>query len=404
MKQTLESTSSPPNLLPEPRLIKGLVASAPSVPTRPDYLRTWGLSALLLLSTGCQLLRHRPDELPLAVQSMQVYALPKALVSNPSSLTFGGWLPDGRAQLYTVLDGSAMVKDHIDPARLVLELRLNPTPTDTRFPPVEVIPLNLDAGAQPCDLESIEVDPRDGSLLVADERVAGLASCGGNGPHGEARTQVFRISRTGALLGGPWPMEVVNTHNNGIEAIAARLEGSQTHLYVLKEWMEQGCPYIVDYAFPDDPTQGPTQKRKFELDCGFTQTAADFHKPTGSLLVVDRDARLLKRFNLDTVHDGATPADSAQRFDSQRFDSQRLDSQRLDSQRFDLNALLELVTGGVYDRRDAKELRRGMVEGLASDDKGGLYLMLDNNGDAFAQGDSNPRMVYLKPLSELKKP
>lgn len=355
-----------------------------------DVLRMWMLLLVwlpvwLLSAAGCAgITKHTPDQLPLAASHLQVYAMPKDLVSNPSGLTFGGWLPDGRVQLYTVLDGSALSKDHFSPDKLVLELKVNLDPNDARFPPLEVVPLQLDPAARPCDLESIEVDPRDGTLLVADERVAGLESCGGTGPKGAAQTQVFRISRTGTLLGGPWPMAVMNTHNNGIEAIAARTEADGTHLYVFKEWQELGCPYAVDYRLAADPGAAPTLVRRFELDCAMTQTAADFYKPSGALLVVDRDARTLKRFNLDTRSTGA-PMESS-------------------SSRYDLNALLEMVTGGVYNRSAPKELRRGMIEGLTSDDKGGLYLMLDNNGDAFPQGDSRPRMVYLKPLSELKNP
>ena len=367
---------------PHPALRKMIVRPG------PFWQPSRGLSclpflALALGNFGCAGLKvHTPDQPPLAASSLQVYAMPKALVSNPSALTFGGWLPDGRAQLYTVLDGSALSKDHFAPEKLVLELKVNLNPGDSSLPPIEVLPLQLDPAARPCDLESIEVDPRDGTLLVADERVAGLASCGGTGPKGAAQTQVFRISRTGALLGGPWPMEVVNTQNNGIEAIAARAEADGTHLYVFKEWQTPGCPYAVDYRLAADPAAAPTLVRRFELDCGTTQTAADFYKPSGALLVVDRDARTLKRFDLDQRTKG-TPLEQS-------------------SSRYDLNALLELVTGGVYHRSAPKELRRGMVEGLTSDDKGGLYLMLDNNGDAFPQGDNRPRMVYLKPLSELK--
>ena len=66
--------------------------------------------------------------------------LPGPPVSNPSGLAFGGREPDGRVLLWTVCDGSSLVKDGFDPLKTVVKLRIDPT--GARAP--EADPITLD--------------------------------------------------------------------------------------------------------------------------------------------------------------------------------------------------------------------------------------------------------------------
>lgn len=342
---------------------------------------------LMALTPGCGHRRPLPSpEVPvLSPEGMKVFRLPKALISNPSGLAFAGRLEDGRVRLYTVCDGSAMVKDHFDPRKLVLELIVDTTGARD----VEVRALDLDPASGPCDLEGIEVNPVDGTLLVADERVAGLAECGGTvafpgaGPSVPlaAQTRFFQLDTTGKLLGGPWPVDLYNTDNNGIEALAARTEADGVHVYLFKEWEKNGCPFVLDYRMPGNGSASPEKIDRFELGCGWTQTAADFHKPTGDLMVVDRDVLLLSVYSLDAWRKAEPP-------------------QRTKKLELSLDAVMEAATGLEYNTSRKRELRKGMVEGMTSDEKGGVYLMLDNNGDAFADGDRAPRMIWLEKLKQ----
>lgn len=307
-----------------------------------------------------------PDALDVA--RSRVFLLSSSLSSNPSGLAFGGWTAQGQAILFTVCDGSAVVKDQLDPHLVMLRLHVDPTGTR----PIEMLPIRLEDGAVSCDLESIEVDPKDGTLWLADERVARLPACGGTGEKGAARSRIVHVSREGALLDGPFETDILNTDNNGIEGMAALREGSDTHLLLFKEWTEEGAPPILRYRVR--PGMPPELLAQYQLDRPTlaTQSGADIRVQDGILQILDRDMLELLEVELRALDHGPF-----------------LPIHRVVS----LRRLLEIQCGVVCTI--LPERRKGMVEGIASDDQGGVWIILDNNGDVFPAGDRSPRLIYL---------
>lgn len=330
-----------------------------------------GLAGFWACSPATQVVR--PDEaLPPLVERLQVYHLPTEQLSNPSGLAFGGTLADGRIQLFTVCDGSAMTKDGFTLDQLVLSLIVDPRGEK----PLELEPLKLDPRAAPCDLESIDVDPQDGQLWVADERVSGVPACGGTLEGGAARSRVFKIDRSGKLLEGPYEVEVLNTKNNGLEAIVVRAEPDGVHLYTFKEWTLKGQPEIYNHRLTRNPTQPFERVATYQLSVAgrsfLTQSAADFGQQDGKLRVLDRDGLELMTTSLAP----GTP------------------SGKVKAENQSLLAVVELATG--VKLRAIGGLRQGMIEGLATSPEGGLWILLDNNGQPLAGGDKRPRLIYLR--------
>ncbi|MFM7204770.1 MAG: esterase-like activity of phytase family protein [Myxococcota bacterium] len=322
-------------------------------------------------SPAAQVVR-RDDALPPLVERFQVFYLPTAQLSNPSGLAFAGTLQDGRVQLFAVCDGSAMTKDGFTLDQVVVSLVVDPS----GVVPLDITPIKLDPQAAPCDLESIDVDPRDGQLWVADERVAGVPACGGTLDGGAARSRVFKIDRFGKLLEGPYEVDVVNTKNNGLEAIAIRMEPDGAHLYALKEWSLNGKPEIFNYRLTGQPSQPLEKVATYELEVPgrlfLTQSAADFGQQDGRLRILDRDGLELLTASLPP----GTP------------------SGKVTAEGRTLLGLVELASG--IKLGNDGELRQGMIEGLTSTPDGGLFILLDNNGQPLAEGDKRARLIYLK--------
>ncbi len=300
-----------------------------------------------------------------------VIFLPEDTVSNPSGLAYGGRLEDGSLTFWMVCDGSAISRDGIDPSNVVVQLVLSPDGRDFR----DVRPLTLDPAVRPCDLEAIAVDPADGTLLVGDERVPREAECGGTGVGGEARSTVFKIDAEGKLLGGPWQTPIINNGNNGIEAIAARLVDGQTHVLVFEERKRGKIPVVLEYLeTPGDPPS-LTLLRVFRLGLPInaTQTGATFRRSDGRLLLLDRNKGELHEIDLDGCPQ-KTPI--------------------LCIRTASFEALLEQELGLSGVKREAN--RYGLAEGLAEDEDGNLYMVLDNNSQPYSYGDRTPRMIRLE--------
>jgi len=305
-----------------------------------------------------------------------VFTLPAANVSNPSDLAFGGRLPDGRLRLWTVCDGSAITRDHLPRDRVVVQLLVDPSGSR----PLEALPLTLDPRLAVCDLEGIAVDPADGGLVVADERVDHEPSCGGTGPGGAAPSQLFKIDVTGRLMGGPWDTDILNTGNNGIEGLAIRQVEGSSQLFAFEEKKDNAVPKVAQFRLEPGQNGSPHRLepvRTFHLDVppGATQTGAVFRTSDQRLMVVDRDGLALLEVDLDAC-----------------ADQESVTCLRKASIRALTIDRLQLVTPN-SDRN-----RLGLVEGITFDDVGAMYLILDNNGAAFPNGDRSPRMVRLLPL------
>jgi len=111
------------------------------------------------------------------------------------------------------------------------------------------------------------------------------------------------------------------------------------------------------------------------LPVNATQTGATFRRSDGRLLLTDRNKGELLEVNLDDCPEG----DAVFCIRTARFE-----------------ALLEEELGleGVATETN----RFGLVEGVAEDDRGNLYMVLDNNGMPYAYGDRTPRLIRLEPV------
>ncbi len=302
-----------------------------------------------------------------------VIFLPDDLISNPSGLAFGGRLEDGRLLLWTVCDGSAITRDRIDPSRVVVKLILSPDGRTLR----DVVPLTLDQAIRPCDLEAIAVDPADGNLVIGDERVAREPDCGGTGPEGQARSILFKITPEGERAGGPWDTPIVNNGNNGIEAIAARSETDGTHIFVFEERKRGKVPVVLEYLLSPASPEKLAILRTFRigLPVNATQTGATFRNTDGRLLLLDRNKGELLEVDLD----GCPGGDTVLCMRSASFE-----------------ALIEQELGLEGVQTDTN--RFGLAEGIAEDDRGNLYMVLDNNSRPYFYGDRTPRMIRFEPV------
>jgi uncharacterized protein YjiK len=174
-------------------------------------------------------------------------------------------------------------------------------------------------------------------------------------------------------------VDITNTDNNGVEGLAVRLEADGTHVYVFEERKAGKVPIVLDYRLEPGPRGRLEHVRRFQLErpAGSTQTGADFRKADGRLLVADRDRGELVEIDLEACA-GRDPVDCLRTADLRRLMQDHLH--------------LETSDPGLH--------KLGLVEGVATDDVGALYLILDNNGEKYRDGDRSPRMIRLVPESE----